>query len=84
MGSRLAAPLCTNDTFDSNLKINNSTYNQCNPKSPSSISVAVINCQSLVARKATFAVFIDHCKPDFIAGNESWLSPSIINQEVFP
>jgi len=44
----------------------------------------VINCQSLLAKKTTFAVFIDENKPDIVVGSESWLSPSVNNHEVFP
>ena len=46
--------------------------------------MAVINCQSIQAKKASFNNFVaEHC-PNIIAGCESWLSPSITSAEVFP
>ena len=70
--------------FDYKLINNNKVSNQHNPKSLSFVSIAVINCQSLLAKKTMFAVFIDENKPDIVVGSESWLSPSVNNHEVFP
>ena len=44
----------------------------------------IINCQSLFSKKDSFSHFVSEHNPDFIIGSESWLSNSILNNEVFP
>ena len=46
--------------------------------------VAVINCQSLTAKKASFNNFVFEHSPNIITGCESWLSSSVASAEIFP
>ena len=46
--------------------------------------MAVLNCQSVFSKKASFVNFISDHSPNIIAGCESWLSPSVSNSEIFP
>ena len=50
----------------------------------SNLNIAIINCQSVVAKRACFHNFIAEHNPHIIAGCESWLSSSIQSAEVFP
>jgi len=47
-------------------------------------SMAVMNCQSIFSKKASFVNFISDHSPNIIAGCESWLTPSISSSEIFP
>ena len=51
----------------------------------STLTLAVINCQSILAKKPLFENFVSVYKPDIIAGTESWLRPwpDIQNSEIF-
>ena len=44
----------------------------------------LINCRSVKNKMADIAAIIDEHKPDIILGNESWLTPDIGNNEIFP
>ena len=48
------------------------------------LSIATVNCRSIISSKASFAVFIENYHPDIVIGTESWLSPSILSSEIFP
>ena len=48
------------------------------------LSIAIINCQSNPAKKASFTSFSYDHSPDIIVGSESWLTPSIPSSEIFP
>ena len=48
------------------------------------LSALVVNCQSLVAKKAPFLNLLNSCHPDIVFGYESWLNASISNSEIFP
>ena len=50
----------------------------------SAYSLTVINCQSIRSKKASFENLILSHNPDFFVGTESWLSPEITNNEIFP
>ena len=50
----------------------------------SNLSVAIIICQSIIAKRACFHNFIAENNPDIVAGCESWLTSSIQSAEVFP
>ena len=52
--------------------------------SHSDLSIAIINCQSITAKKASFNHFVSKHQPNIIAGCEWWLSPSIASAEIFP
>ena len=58
------------------------TVNKSTDGSP--LKLIIVNCQSLIAKKASFSCMINEHNPDFIAGTESWLSPNIHNSEIFP
>ena len=51
---------------------------------PATYSLIVINCQSIKSKKASFENLISTYDPDFFVGTESWLSPDITNNEIFP
>ena len=44
----------------------------------------LINCSSVKNKVADIAAIIDEPKPDIILGNESWPTPDIGNNEIFP
>lgn len=44
----------------------------------------MINCQSIKSKQASFENLISTYDPDFFVGTESWLSPDITNNEIFP
>ena len=48
------------------------------------LSALVVNCQSLVAKKASFLNLLNSRHPDIVFGCESWLNASISNSELFP
>ena len=58
----------------------------CFPDNPilNKFNVAIINCQSVLAKKTSLWNFIEHEYPDIMIGNESWLNPSIYTSEAFP
>ena len=48
------------------------------------LSIAILNSQSLVNKTATFGAFIDDHNPDIVTVSETWLSPDISTAEIFP
>lgn len=48
------------------------------------LKVAVINCRSIVNKRAEIANLIDSTHVDVIVGTESWLTPEIQDSEVCP
>ena len=64
-----------------------SDYYNANPhmseSNKSNLNIAIINCQSIIAKKASFHNFLAEHNPDIVAGCESWLTP-IKSAEVFP
>ena len=78
------SPLCTDNycpTPSSDLPSLTTTNHS--DKSPQ-LSALVVNCQSLVAKKASFLNLLNSHHPDIVFGCESWLNPSISNSEIFP
>ena len=63
-----------------------------NPQSPNStliphickLSVIVLNCQSIVSKKADLNCLIETTNPDIIIASETWLIPSINSSEFLP
>ena len=53
-------------------------------KNTNNIKVLTINFQSIKAKKETFWNLIESSKPDIILGCETWLKPTISNQEIAP
>jgi len=43
-----------------------------------------LNTQSIVAKRASFAVLLDEYNLDIVAVSETWLSPDIFTSEFFP
>ena len=73
-------PLCTD-----NYNINQFSSNKHNIlNSDLNLSIAVVNCRSIMANRASFTVFIENHHPNIVIGTESWLSPAVLNSEVFP
>ena len=48
------------------------------------LSIAILNSQILVNKKATLGAFINDHDPDIITISESWLSFDISTAEIFP
>jgi len=71
--------ICSVDYGSTPLLVHNMNSN-LNP----GFSMAVLNCQSVFSKKASFVNFISDHSPNIIVGCESWLSPSISNSEIFP
>ena len=67
------------------LLTNTSSNNNTKDKMASShLKVLIMNCQSIVGKRAIFDNLIDCYSPEIVVGTESWLKPSISNSEVFP
>ena len=56
----------------------------CGRKSEKTLKILNINCQSIKNKCASFLNIIENIKPDIIIGTESWLDPSIKDNEYFP
>jgi len=48
------------------------------------LTALIVNCQSLVAKRASFLNLLDLHLPDVVLGSESWLNSGISNNEMFP
>ena len=48
------------------------------------LSVLVLNCQSIVSKKADLNCLIETTNPDIIIASETWLKPSINSSEFLP
>ena len=61
-----------------------SNNNTKDKKASSHLKVLIMNCQSIIGKRAIFDNLIDCYKPEIVVGTEPWLKPSISNSEVFP
>ena len=78
-------PPCTDNSNTPDSDFNNYDINTVTlQNSKSDLSIAIINCQSIIAKKASFHNFVAEHNPDIVAGCESWLTSSIKSAEVFP
>ena len=57
---------------------------QLKKKPEEKVKLAIMNCQSICNKAAELEAFIDSTQPDIIIGTESWLTPDIMSQEIFP
>ena len=48
------------------------------------MKLAMINCQSVRNKVQELDIFTELVEPDVIIGTESWLTPEIMNSEIFP
>ena len=55
-----------------------------NEKRPQQLKILNINFQSIVNKIPEFHYLLDTEKPDVAIGTESWLSPDIMDNEIFP
>eukprot|EP00057_Strongylocentrotus_purpuratus_P016740 XP_011671214.1 PREDICTED: uncharacterized protein LOC105441623 [Strongylocentrotus purpuratus] len=57
-----------------------------NPTKPKAkvLTILNVNCQSIRAKKQSFAILIHQHNPDVVIGTESWLTEDIRSSEVFP
>ena len=53
-------------------------------KTPGTIKLLNINCQSVVNKKDQLQSMVDSENTDIVVGTESWLSASIYDSEIFP
>ena len=60
---------------------NNNPNPYCNPFE---IFMVIMNCQSIVPKKAEVGCIVDSVKPDVLIATETWLSTSISSSEFFP
>ena len=64
--------------------VHSNTSNRLEIVNPPCLNSLIINCQSIKAKRVSFATVVDYNLPDIIFGCESWLSPIILNAEVLP
>ena len=57
---------------------------QANNHSCGKLSVLVLNCQSVVSKKADLICLVEVTNPDIIIASETWLKPSINSSEFLP
>jgi len=43
-----------------------------------------LNSQSIVSKRASFALLLEEYNPDIVIVSETWLSPDVYNNEFFP
>jgi len=55
-----------------------------NDKSEPTLNLAILNCQSIVSKRASLEVFIKDHNPDVLVLSETWLSPDILSTEFLP
>ena len=82
----IALPLVqmmTDLLINSAQNLSNTSSGDLENQNPLRIKVAVLNCQSLVGKKALFDFTVCN-NLDVIIGSESWLNPSISSSEIFP
>ena len=53
-------------------------------QSPDKLKIAVLNCQSICNKISELEAFLESTQPDIVIASESWLTPDIMSQEVFP
>ena len=66
------------------LSLDNSPSINGKSKSSLQLTVLILNCQSLVAKRALFINLIVTHTPDIMICSESWLKSSIKDHEIFP
>ena len=77
------SPPCTDNLSCNTLQnLPSPISTNCFDESPQ-LSALVVNCQSLVAKKASFLNLLDSYCPDIVFGCESWLVSNILNSELF-
>jgi len=85
-------PLCTSESFCRTIFDNiNSISNQnfSNARSPRTtnnhpLSLTVLNAQSIKNKQAIMSNMIEELQPNVMIISETWLSPDILNSEIFP
>ena len=55
-----------------------------NPVGKNNLKCIIVNCRSIPGKKAEFLNMIDASNPDIVIWTESWLTPDILNNEIFP
>ena len=75
--------LSINSNFNCDIKIIKSQTESGNnlENNINTITVAVMNCQSIKNKKAVFNLFVDEHQLDIIIGSESWISPAAHSSE---
>ena len=76
--------LGSNDNNVDQNKAKSSKNHKKHPGKRSTLSVLLVNCQTVRNKVADLATVIEERKPDIILGNESWLRPDINSKEIFP
>ena len=85
--SNLNSP-CSSNNYPMNNMPTNKSKTQTNKVSNSiaedSLSLILLNFQSVMNKKESFWEMIDNYSPDVVVGCETWLKPSILDNEIFP
>ena len=75
------------DECDTNIlidKCKTQTSKLSNYKLEDSLSLILLNFQSIMSKRKSFWEMLDNCSPDIVVGCETWLRPSILDNEIFP
>jgi len=62
----------------------NSSQGQKHTLKSNKLTIIILNCQSIVPKKANLKCLIDITNPDILIASETWLTPSISSNEFFP
>ena len=60
--------------------LNNSNSNSNHPP----LSLLLTNLQSILSKKKSFWEMLDNYSPDIAVGCETWLTSSVLNNEIMP
>lgn len=80
---QMGLPKATSSPIDIQAKTN-LKKNSHKGNSKNSLKIAVINFQSISAKREALHIFIETHNPDVIIGTESWLDDTVNNNEIFP
>jgi hypothetical protein len=83
--SMLGSPRAASSPIEINPPINQKKNSYAGKKEKiDSLKIAVINFQSIKAKREAFHMYIETHSPDIIIGTESWMDECVNNNEIFP
>ena len=89
-GCSTPSHIFSNSSIDSSSNIGSPRYTSSpnqrtsTPLSNKKVRLLVINFQSLRSKRECFWAMLEYCEPDIILASETWLNPTIAEQEVLP
>ena len=63
-------------------KCKTQTSELSNYKLEDSLSLILLNFQSIMSKRESFWEMLDNCSPDIVVGCETWLRPSILDNQM--